>query len=305
MYHLYHLPVSLPLSPLRTRTEKIVYLEKLLNTEVCIHEFFSGSAGNLIVLIRHHENSVFNNKGYIFDGSAWTETSHPGRCGVQDSTALFTASTTNRLLFFLSACDPEALVFNLITRTWLRHQFTHSTSPARVVAILGEKILFAGGKKPDPCPISGGVCSWYGPPPPARSNGECGWDGLGSWRSASCEGNAGMYKLPAGFVKGSIEISSLTNPSMPPITRTIAFPAHVPEVDVGLSLPNLANTSHLTTDSWTFKCKAQVNGKSTSAVILNKYNDPEVCITPHGEYDNEFVTYQGGRNVDELTQFFN
>jgi hypothetical protein len=114
-----------------------------------------------------------------------------------------------------------------------------------------------------------------------------------------------MYKVPAGFVKGSIEISSLTNPSMSPITRTIAFPTHVPELDVRLGLPNLANTSHLTTDSWTFTCKARVNGKSTSAVILTKSTDPEVCITPHGEYDNEFVTYQGGRSEDFLTQLFN
>ena len=113
-----------------------------------------------------------------------------------------------------------------------------------------------------------------------------------------------MYKIPPGFVKGSVEISSLTNPAMPTITRTIAFPAHIPEVDVGLSLPNLANTSHLATDSWTFTCKARVHGKSTIAVILDK-SDPEVCITPHGEYDNEFVTYQGGRMDDTLTQFFN
>ena len=303
-----------------------------MNTEVCCAytTFFSGTADNLIVLIRHHENAVFNNKGYIFDGSAWTETSHPGRCGVQDSTALYTASTAKRLLFFLSACDPEALVFNLITRTWFRHQFTHSTSPARVVAILGEQILFAGGKEPEPCPIPGGTgvtnnnmgmpgmpvstpvqslnlplnntCSWYGPLPPTNSNGECGWDGLGSWRSASCGGNAGMYKMPPGFVKGSVEISSLTNPAMPPITRTIAFPAHIPEVDVGLSLPNLANTSHLATDSWIFTCKARVNGKSTSAVIIPQ--DAEVCITPHGEYDDEFVTYQGGQ-AEWYTQYFN
>jgi hypothetical protein len=45
MYHLYHLPVSLPLSPLRTRNEKIVYLEKLLNTEVCINDFFCRFCG--------------------------------------------------------------------------------------------------------------------------------------------------------------------------------------------------------------------------------------------------------------------
>ena len=89
---------------------------------------------------------------------------------------------------------------------------------------------------------------------------------------------------------------------MPPITRTIAFPAHIPEVDVGLSLPNLDNTSHLATDSWIFTCKARVNGKSTSAVILS--NDAEVCITPHGENDDEFVTYHGGQ-LTELTQYFN
>ncbi len=45
MYHLYHLPVSLPLSPLRIRNEKIVCLEKLLNTEVCIDDFFCRFCG--------------------------------------------------------------------------------------------------------------------------------------------------------------------------------------------------------------------------------------------------------------------
>jgi len=35
-----------------------------------------GSAGNLIVLLRHDENFVFDSTGYIFDGSTWTTTTH-------------------------------------------------------------------------------------------------------------------------------------------------------------------------------------------------------------------------------------
>jgi len=59
----------------------------------------AGSAGSLVVLVRHHENAVFDSAGYVYDGSSWTSTTHPGQCGVQDSTA-----STQRLLIFLSAC---------------------------------------------------------------------------------------------------------------------------------------------------------------------------------------------------------
>lgn len=117
----------------------------------------------------------------------------------------------------------------------------------------------------------------------------CGWDGLGPWRSAGCfDESAATYVLPPGFIKASVEISSLTEPSQT-ILRNVALPAYLPEVDVMLSLPNVANTSHLQTDTWEMWCSARVEGQSSA--IRDVERDGEVCITPHDERDDEFILY--------------
>ena len=254
----------------------------------------AGSAGSLVVLVRHHENAVFDSAGYVYDGSSWTSTTHPGQCGVQDSTA-----STERFLVFLSACEPEALLFDLSARSWSTQALTHSPDPSRVVAALGDKLLFAGRTKEtdDQC-----YDIWHysylsecsrrsAPAPPSGSSGLCGWDGLGSWRSAQCGGSVGLYSLPSGFVTASVEITSLANPAQP-VTRTVALPAYLPEVDVSLSLPHLANTNHLASDWWDVSCDALVNGQSVD--VRNVRNEDTICITPHDDSDDEFVVY-GGR----------
>jgi hypothetical protein len=126
------------------------------------------------------------------------------------------------------------------------------------------------------------------PPPPRGTNGMCGWDGLGPWRSAGCFESSATYVLPPGFIKASVEISSLANPEQT-ILRNVSLPAHLPEVDVMLSLPNVANTSHLKTDTWEMWCNARVEGQSSA--IRDVERDGEVCITPHNERDDEFILY--------------
>jgi len=263
----------------------------------------AGSAGNLVVLVRHHENAVFDSAGYVYDGSSWTSTTHPGQCGVQDSTA-----STQRFLVFLSACEPEALLFDLSARSWHRQALTHSPDPSRVVAALGDKLLFAGRVKEgdEECPKGGPThlkasycsswyipecCRWSAPAPPSGSSGLCGWDGLGSWRSAGCGGSAGLYSLPPGFVTASVEITSSANPAQT-VSRTVALPAHLPEVDVTLSLPHHANTNHVASDRWDVSCDALVNGQSMHSRLAIGQDDT-ICITPHDDNDDEFVVYGG------------
>ena len=246
----------------------------------------AGSARNLVVILRHHENAVHDGSGYIYDGSSWTPTTHPGQCGVQDSTA-----STERYLIFLSACEPEALFFDLSSRSWYRQDLTHSPRPSRVVAALGGQLLFAGTTKETE---DEGNCYWWGcpttPSPPSGSSGLCGWDGLGSWRSADCGGSAGLYSMPSGFVTASVEMSSLSNPEQS-VSRTVALPAHLPEVDVSLSLPNVDHTNHLASDSWTITCNALVDGQSVG--VRTAVGDETVCITPDDDNDGEFVLHGG------------
>ena len=64
----------------------------------------AGSTESLVVLLWHHENEEFNNAAHVFDGSAWTTSSHPGNRGVQHSSA-----SATRHVIFLSACEPGAL----------------------------------------------------------------------------------------------------------------------------------------------------------------------------------------------------
>ena len=260
----------------------------------------AGCEGNKIVLVRHHENAIFDNTGYVFDGSSWVTTSHPGQCGMQDS-----STSMGHVIIFLSACEPEALLFNTLSQKWIQQKLSHTSSPSRIVAAWGNKLLFAGRTKGmgeegdcggtthyDPmnglqhqdrqCPM---------PAPPSGSSGLCGWDGLGSFRSASCGSDAGIYYLPDGFVKASVEISNLANPAQS-ISRTVALPAHIPEVDATLSLPDQDKTKHLATDTWTTTCQARVNGKST-AVFHLRSSGPQVCITPDDITDDEFVVYGG------------
>jgi len=271
----------------------------------------AGSAGNMIVLLRHDENVNFDSTGYIFDGSTWTTTNHPGQCGVQDSTT----STPGGLLVFLSACEPEAYIFILSSRTWQRHRFTHSAHPSRIVASLDKKLLFAGRMLADDQESSEncGYTYWsqpgqpgnpYSPPtvvcpqpaPPPGSNGLCGWDGLSTWRSASCGGSAGLYHVPQGFVTASVKISSLANPALS-VSRTIVFPARLPEVDAMLSFQDLYNTSHLGTDTWSFTCQATVNGRSTLSLELS--GQEKICLVPHDVYNDDFVAHGGRACCDE------
>ena len=107
----------------------------------------AGSSGNLIVLLRHHENAVFDNRGYIYDGSSWALTNHPGKCGVQESTAVTTRNTSASFVIFLSACEPEALLFDTSSRSWQTQLLTHSAGPSRIVATGSGKMVFAGRMK--------------------------------------------------------------------------------------------------------------------------------------------------------------
>ena len=317
-----------------SQTSSVVDMFRITDTGAVTRSTYSinagrmvaGSSGNLIVLLRHHENAVFDNRGYIYDGSSWAFTNHPGQCGVPESTAVTTRDNGALLVIFLSACEPEALLFDTSSRSWQTQQLTHSAGPSRVVATSSVTMLFAGQMKtvtnvtnassaansstlvyvethagfsyethasygtspanncgtisvPIACPM---------PPPPSGTNGMCGWDGLGPWRSAGCFESSATYVLPPGFIKASVEISSLAHPAQT-ILRNVALPAHLPEVDVTLSLPDIANTSHLKTDTWEMWCDASVEGQSSA--IREVERDGEVCITPHDERDDEFILY--------------
>ena len=127
----------------------VVYATRWIYTgmhEQCnMYALCTGAGGNIIVLLRHHENSVFDSTSYIYDGSSWRTTNHPGACGVQDSTV-----STDRHIIFLSACEPEALFLDLTLfsasegPSWIVQSFSHSSSPSRIVAVLHDKLLFAG-----------------------------------------------------------------------------------------------------------------------------------------------------------------
>jgi len=161
------------------------------------------------------------------------------------------------------------------------------------VASSGSKLLFAG-RMEDEDSISNCVHHWgnvcHQPAPPPGSHGMCGWNGVSTWRSASCGGSAGLYDVPPGFVTAVVEISTLANPA-DTVSRTVVFPARLPEVDVRLSFPELFNTSHLETDKWLFACQATVNGKSVLAVKVS--GQDEVCLTPHHVKNDEFIAYGG------------
>jgi len=129
------------------------------------------------------------------------------------------------------------------------------------------------------------------PAPNPGSNGLCGWDGLSTWRSASCCGSAGLYHMPQGFLTASVEISSLANPALS-VSRTVAFLARLPEVDAILSFGDLYNTSHLGTDMWSFTCQATVNGQSTLSLKLQDHGQ-EICIMPHDVLNDDFVAHGG------------
>jgi hypothetical protein len=317
-----------------SQTSSVVDMFRITDTGVVTRSSYSinagrmvaGSSGNLIVLLRHHENAVFDTRAYIFDGSSWALTNHPGQCGVQESTAVTTRNNGALLVIFLSACEPEALLFDTSSRSWQTQQLTHSAGPSRVVATSSVTMLFAGQMRTvtnvtnassaanistlvyveTPALYGGGYyvvesvqsgnnCGTINvpiacpmPPPPSGTNGMCGWDGLGPWRSAGCFESSATYVLPPGFIKASVEISSLANPAQT-ILRNVSLPAHLPEVDVMLSLPNVANTSHLKTDTWEILCNARVEGQSSA--IRDVERDGEVCITPHDERDDEFILY--------------
>ena len=89
----------------------------------------------------------------------------------------------------------------------------------------------------------------------------------------------------------SVEITSSANPAQT-VSRTVALPAHLPEVDVTLSLPRHANTSHVASDRWDVSCDALVNGQSMHSRLAIGQDDT-ICITPHDDNDDEFVVYGG------------
>ena len=91
----------------------------------------------------------------------------------------------------------------------------------------------------------------------------------------------------------SVEITSLANPAQP-VSRTVALPAHLPEVDVTLSLPRHANTSHVASDRWDVSCDALVNGQSVYSSSLYS-NEDKICITPQ-DNDDEFVVYTNAQS---------
>ena len=243
----------------------------------------AGSTESLVVLLYHHENEEFNNAAHVFDGSVWTTSSHPGNCGVQHSSA-----STTRHIIFLSACEPEALLFDVSSRTWSQLKFDHSLEPARVISVNEDNEIFIAGQ------AGNGNTTEHGIETSALfPTSQCGWDGLGSWRTAACGDAATIYTLPPGFVTASVEISSVANPDLF-IQRMVALPAYIPEIDASLSLTGTFNTTHLQTDSWNISCHARVNGRSTYSLRLPDaaYGvQPEVCITPHDLTDDEFILY--------------